>query len=457
MKKIFYKTLLASFIFTCFNSLAQEPQWQWAKSFGGPGWDEASCIAADKNGNLVMCGFFESTSIRFGLLTLQNPSSQKSLFIVQLDGSGKTLWAKAAGSSRDVYAESVALDKTGNIYVCGFFNGPSLTFNSTLELKNNYSSSLDFFVAKFNPNGTPIWAKNIGNTQDDGAYDLCVDAKGNVYVTGYTSGPIFTDNIRHDEKGSYDYFLVKYDPAGKILWSKSAGGYRKDWGFGVTTDKAGNVYVTGRFESAELDFGNFKVKNASDGIGDAFVVKYDENGKEIFAKSFGGDTDDGGNSITVDPNGNIFITGYMLSKSITADGFTLNNGDRKSQYGHYLICYKESGDFNWLKKSEGYNITCSEQGGIFTTGKVDGPMVENKPYTPRPSHNLYLAEYDRWGNLLWEKIIPDNDWAEGNSILQTKDGSIYVTGFFCGNNFVFGNTTLTNKGWRDIFIAKLKK
>src|ERR1039457_1079471 len=87
------------------------------------------------------------------------------------------------------------------------------------------------------------------------------------------------------------------------LWAKSAGGVGDDRGVHVAVDGSGNVCVTGWFSSATITFGSFTLTNSSNYTIDMYIVKYDESGNVIWAKSAGGEADDAGNSITVDNSG----------------------------------------------------------------------------------------------------------------------------------------------------------
>jgi hypothetical protein len=105
-----------------------------------------------------------------------------------------------------------------------------------------------------------VWAKSAGNAK---GHSIAVDAKGNVYVTGYFESDSLTlGSITLRRAGGKDIFVVKYDPNGQVLWAKSAGGMNDDYGASIAVDASGNVYVTGYFESDTLTFGTITLRNA---------------------------------------------------------------------------------------------------------------------------------------------------------------------------------------------------
>ena len=122
-----------------------------------------------------------------------------------------------------------------------------------------------------------------------------------------------------------DIFVVKYDANGNVLWAKSAGGTSHDIAYGISTDAGGNVLLTGDFYSPSISFGTTTLTSASPGASDVFVVKYDANGNVLWAKSAGGIFTDIGYDISTDASGNVLVTGYFNSPSISFGTTTLTN------------------------------------------------------------------------------------------------------------------------------------
>src|ERR1039458_8643597 len=110
-----------------------------------------------------------------------------------------------------------------------------------------------------------IWAKSSKGARSDESWSVATDASGNVYATGYftsrtiTFGSVTLTNSSSTSNylGGRNFFLVKYDMWGNVLWAKRAGGTGDDFGCKVTTDKAGNVYVTGVMRSYSIIFGTY--------------------------------------------------------------------------------------------------------------------------------------------------------------------------------------------------------
>ena len=328
----------------------------WARSSGGTGSNGASRIAIDKTGNVYVSGMFTGPSITFttltGLTTLQYAGGiYNDIFIVKYDASGNVLWAQGAGGTINDEPAGLATDGSGNVYVTGYFNSPSIIFGGT-SFTNTGTAGPDMFIVKYDANGNVIWAETAGGSGNDEGLGIARDNSGNVYVTGYFSSSHITfGETTLNNAGGNDIFIVKYDTNGNPIWAVSAGGSATDWALGVATDGSGNVYVTGGFMSPTITFGTFTLINAGSGYLDMFIVKYDPSGNVLWAKNAGGSSRDVGNSVTTDANGNVFVAGQFMSTSITFGTITLKNpkGNTTNGYDMFIVKYTANGNVPWAK------------------------------------------------------------------------------------------------------------
>lgn len=160
----------------------------WATIAAGYNWeDRAVAVATDPSGNVYLSGYFESTNIKFGTLTLNNASPNitspiyADIFVVKYDSAGNVLWANKAGSLSGDRPLSMQGDASGNIYVSGEFYSDFLVFGSdTLENKGLQ----DLFLVKYDGNGNTLWAKRVGGNSGDNVEEIAVDDSGNIAMTG---------------------------------------------------------------------------------------------------------------------------------------------------------------------------------------------------------------------------------------------------------------------------------
>lgn len=251
------------------------------------------------------------------------------------------------------------------------------------------------------------WVKSsfgtIINIGDDGygneAYSMAADALGNVYVTGYylSSTIIFDNDTLTNSGSSYDIFLVKYDNDGNVIWARSIGGSGDDEPYSVAADIHGNVYIAGYFKSPELSFGNDTL--IITGYSDVLLCKFDANGNALWAKSAKGNSRDLATSVIVDNSDNVYLTGFFQSTPIVFGSDTLNN-----------------------------------------IGSSD----------------IFIVKYKPNGNQIWAKSYGGNMEDEAYSIAADANGNIFVGGKFFSSFFTLGSDTLFNSasGYTDMFLIK---
>jgi len=127
------------------------------------------------------------------------------------------------------------------------------------DLGGTNAGSFDAFLSKYDGSGTPAWTRQLGTGVSDYGNGVAVDADGNAYITGYTGG-----DLGGPKAGFDDAFLSKYDGSGTLAWTRQLGTVPWDGAFGADAD--GNVYITGS------TYGGLGGPNA--GEADAFLAKY---------------------------------------------------------------------------------------------------------------------------------------------------------------------------------------
>jgi hypothetical protein len=255
------------------QAFAQAPSWLWARSAGGMGDDRGRSVCTDASGNVYVTGYFYSQSISFGSFTLNNANSTNyDLFIVKYDASGIPLWAQRAGGTSSEYAYGITTDAGGNVLLTGSFNSSSITFGSTVL--TNTSANDDIFLVKYDPSGNVLWAKKAGSSSSDIAQSVASDTAGNVVITGsFNSASIVFGTDTLTNSGGRDVFVMKYDAFGNELWATSAGGTADDYGYDVSADNNGNIMVGGSFKGLSALFDTISLSNSSATTANVFVAR----------------------------------------------------------------------------------------------------------------------------------------------------------------------------------------
>jgi hypothetical protein len=302
----------------------------WAKRAGGNRGDFGRSISVDASGNSYVTGYFDDSTITFGATKLTNADTLGSddMFIAKYDASGGVVWAKRAGGVGFDEGFAIAVDASGNSYVTGHFDSPTITFGAT-TLTN--AGEKDMYIVKYDSGGDVLWAKSASGVSFDKGFGIALDASGNSYVTGDFASPAVTIGATTlTSAGTYDMFVAKFDPEGDAIWARSAGGIGLDYALGIAVDASGHSYVTGSFSSPSITFGATRLANA--GQDDMYIVKYDSGGDVIWAKSVGGVGSEDGRGISVDASGNSYLTGSFSSPTITLGPTTLTDAGNQDVF-----------------------------------------------------------------------------------------------------------------------------
>jgi len=415
----------------------------WAESAGGTSYDKGQCITTDALGNTYVIGYFQGTA-NFGTNTLISAGGL-DIFIAKYNTDGECIWAKSAGGTKYDYGSSITIDNLGNIYITGNFTD---TANFGTHVITSNTGSVNAFIAKYNTDGECIWVKSNGGEKGN---SITTDVLGNIYVTGDFYGTvIFGDDTLVNISSSSDVFITKYNSNGECLWAKSAGGNGVNHGRSITIDGLGNIYITGNF-GGTITFGTHTLSS----LGEVFVAKYDSNGECLWAKSAGGELDYGF-SITTDNLGNVYVTGsfsgtatfgkYIIN-SLGGDDIFVAKYDSNGE----CIWVKQAGSYH---NDHGYGIVSDGLGYIYFTGSFLGTATFGKYIiNSLGGDDIFVAKYDSNGECIWVKQAGGKSSDVGYSITIDDLENIYITGEF-DNSATFDNHSLSSFGGSDIFIAK---
>ncbi|MDB5123994.1 MAG: type sorting protein [Mucilaginibacter sp.] len=289
----------------------------FANSIGGSQTDYGDRVSSDKSGNIIWVLKYQSTVTIGG----QSYTSQGSFngLIIKYDALGNLLWVVNLGDTNDSEARAVTVDSAGNIIVSGNFSGND-NFNPLGAAYNLNGNGSAIFLAKYNPSGILIWATSVSGTAVNNNIYLCVDSSDDIFLDAPFSSQLgFNSNATTlNPVGSQDLFLAKYKPDGTYQWVKDIGGSSATiYNYGIVSSTDDNIYISGYF-SGTVDFDPSATAAApvSDhGQRDLFFAKYDSDGNYKWAFSAGNASCNNtlGRNLAVDSNNDILLVGSFCS------------------------------------------------------------------------------------------------------------------------------------------------
>jgi hypothetical protein len=197
----------------------------WSKRFGGPDFQEATGLAVDAAGDIVVAGAFVDTGPDFGLGPLPCAGGSDA-FVAKLDPRGDPVWSRSFGGPGSDGASAVGLDGEGNVVVAGMFTQAIDFGRGPLRGAGVY----DLFVAKLDRHGAGTWARRFASDEKEGVWAMAVNPAGAVAFTGWDPG-------MGANRGAY---LTALDPAGRVVWAMRRKSYFKE---PPVLDGAGNLFV----------------------------------------------------------------------------------------------------------------------------------------------------------------------------------------------------------------------
>lgn len=320
----------------------------WIDGFGSPSDDKGNGIGVDSTGASYTVGTMnkEGMSIQTtsGITNLTSVG-KTDVFLLKADASGNVLWAKSWGSFGDDVGSAIAVDLvSGTSYITGGFGDTTLnngtmqivTFNGTTTLTP--IGKQDIFVLKVDSSGSVLWARNFGSNATDVGKAIVLDAAGGSYITGNFGGTGETERTMTIDTltgpvvltvvgpvpSNFDTYVIKLNTMGQAIWATSYGSTigNGDGGFGTAVNAAGDAsYILGQFGSSSVDGGTVTVVTtsgttvlSSNGRQDFFVIRMNNVGQAVWARSWGTPTGDRGNALALDPtDGNLVVTGMYQS------------------------------------------------------------------------------------------------------------------------------------------------
>jgi len=399
------------------------------------------------------------------------------MFVIKIDNVGNFVWAKQFGgaTSNFVTSESITLDAAGNIYLAGDFNG-TVDFDPGIGVFAFTGN--DMFTCKLDPSGGLIWAKQfIINTPFKKNEAVAVDPTGNVYFTGYFGSSVDFDPgpgiFNLTPVSGADIFICKLDNAGNFVDVYHLTGTFAKSTYDIVSDGSGNIFVTGyHFGTTDFDPGPGTYNLSSNGLVDIFIQKIDSSGNLVWVYSFGSSGGDSGNSITIDNQGDIYITGTFRGTIDFNPGIGISNltVPPTSSWGIFILKLDANGNFIWAKSIDdgsGNSIEVDSFNNVYITGGFGGGTID---FDPGPGvYNLTSTTINR--DVFVLKLTSNGDfiWAVGYGSSANEAGldihidnayNVYISGYFKTGTVVdfnpgIGIYNLISNGNDDAFIQKL--
>jgi len=360
---------------------------EWQTIYGGDEDDIAYGIVALEDGDSAIVGTCKS----FG-------AKRTDICVTRMTAKGEMRWRLWLGGKKKEEGRAISRAADGGILVLGHSN----------SFSGNYD--YDLHIAKISLDGKLLWEQNIGGDRDEFAGGIAGTDDGGALVVGSSESY---------GEGDKNIYIAKLDKEGKLLSAHTVGGIKDDVATALTRTRDGKLVMVGYRE----------IERAGDA--DFFVMKMDQNGKKIWAQTYGGAYEDMLNGVTA-----------TVDNGIVAIGKTRSYGSEQSDLT--VMKYDADGKLIWHKI---YGFKYYDYGNAVATTRDGGFILAGGTNSlGKGNHSVYILALAKTGELVWSHVYGDERKDVAHGVARMSDGSVIVVGE--SNSF---------KRAKNFFMIKLRK
>lgn len=369
---------------------------RWVLHPRGAGDDRAEAVTHDRDGNIIVAGFFDDR-LEGGPLALEG-DGPGSVLLAKLRPNGERVWARTFSGAALVLA--ITADRDRNIVLAGLADGEPVDFGG--------GPLSGTFLVKLDREGRHLWSRRFNRFPPNA---LATDSGGHILLAGditdfpvdFGSGPLSTGA---DSMG----VLVRFDPDGELEWVRGGPSDFRFGHLGVTVDSRDQVYTSG-----------------SDRFARPFIEKVSPDGRQLWMRVLG----TVGEAFDVAVHGNRVVATGNFSSTFPFRGRDVIPSSTQEAF---LVAYTRDGEERWARAFGGRFTTLAmdPRDGVIVTGQYsDRADFGLGPVFGEPSGgNFFVAKYDRiQGDVRWVRTFPSLD-ATAVDVAAALNGESTVVGSF---------------------------
>jgi hypothetical protein len=270
----------------------------WDKSFGGAGNDRLYSLHPTSNGGFILGGISDSP---VGGTKTNSGFGANDYWVIRIDANGNELWQRAFGGTGDDILRAVRSTSDGGVVLAGF-SSSAVSGNKSAPSRGGN----DIWIVRTDAAGNKLWDKSYGGSGEEGIdEDGIQQTADGGFIVGGSSASVASGNKTSPSFGGDDFWLLRLDPQGNVIWDRTFGGGGNDDGSRVIQIADGGFVIGGASESGLG--GNKASPNL--GLFDYWIVRVDVSGRPLWEASFGGADSD-----------------YLYGLAQTADGGFIMSG-----------------------------------------------------------------------------------------------------------------------------------
>ncbi|MFB6340211.1 hypothetical protein ACE1ET_00735 [Saccharicrinis sp. FJH62] len=305
------------------------------------------------------------------------------------------------------------------------------------DIAHNFGKK-DFWFVKIDQDGMVVWSETYGGNGDDIATDVCQSSDGGYFISGSS---ISTDDLTQANKGGSDYRIVKTDVNGQMIWQKLFGGSADDIATSVAATDDGGCIVAGYSASSDGDI------SRNHGLNDCWIIRLSSNGEMVWQRMIGGSKNDEAYTVKLTSDKYFIIAGTTES----------DNGDittTPQEKDGWIIKIDEGGEIMWRNTAGEsfndmfYDVISADDGGYIAVG------VSYRDYNEKEqtgNSDVFVVKFASSGSVEWSSRFGSSGEDVATRVVQNKDGNYMV----CGNAANKDQDVRDLYGNRDIWLIEV--
>lgn len=444
MKQIF--TIITIVIMCLGTASAQtSPQIIWQKTIGGFLMENFSIIYPTKDGGYIV-GAASASTISGDKTDTSRGSND--YWVVKLNSIGAIQWQKTIGGNK--------LDNLKDIiptYDGGYLLGGESQSDISGEKTEASRGLTDYWVVKINDTGKIMWQKTIGGTAMETMASIVQSPQDSGYIIAGTSSSGVGGDKTNSSRGLADYWVVKLNKNGGILWNKSYGGDRSDNLADVVATQDGGFLLGG---SSNSNISGEKTDTARKLFAGYWIVKINDTGKVQWDKTYGPPIITTLTSMYETSDNGFILGGYT-------SGYGVDKSEpSKGGQDYWIVKTDAMGAKLWdktiggVKQDQLYSVMQTSDGGYILGGESNSDSAYDKKEAPQGDKDYWCLKLNNVGTIEWQKTIGSAEADICKSFFATADGGFIIGGQASNSAVPTGDKTDPGWGNTDIWILKLR-
>ncbi|QBA65461.1 hypothetical protein [Muriicola soli] len=316
------------------------------------------------------------------------------------------------------------------------------------DLDSKTTNVNDYWLVRLDADGILLWSRTYGGSKDDRGQAVIETSDGGFAITGYAMSD---DGDASNNEGFHDNWILKLDTQGNVEWEQSFGFSGHDHSYDLVESEGGALFFTGFLDITSARADGYTEKSYTltrHGVGEFWGTQLNNEGELEWREYFGGTNNDRAHAVV-----NAHEGGYVMAGFSESDDFDIS--DPNGSYDFWVVKIDAEGQMVWEQSYGGsgidiaQDIAKTEDGGYIITGSTistDGDVAVS-----HGESEIWVVKIDAQGNMLWERTYGGSSFEAAESIRPTADGGFVIA----GNAKSTDQDLSTNAGENDLWVLKI--